>query len=105
MHVSAQRFQAIKRGAGKRAGRDIAADDDRIGARRPRIGQHRAESVGVAVDVIKGKDPDEPVSLVHATFQLRLGRRFATGSRLADPHDPFRRLGAARRVIEFATIG
>ena len=60
VHVSAQRLQAVKGGAGKRAGHDIAADDDRVRARRPRIGQHRLQGVGVAVDVIQGEDPHEP---------------------------------------------
>jgi len=52
VHVPAQRLQTVKNIASKRAGHDVAADHNRVGARRPRIGQHRLKCVRVAVDVI-----------------------------------------------------
>ena len=42
----------------------------------------------------------------NATFRLRLRQRITPeddASSTRDPHDPFRQLGAARRVIALAT--
>jgi hypothetical protein len=55
-HRTAQRLQASKRRAGKRARNGIAPDDHDIGIRRARIGEHSLERVDVAVDVIQRED-------------------------------------------------